>query len=155
MNVTAKCIMDAFDSPSCQHFKMGSTYEIDRDGPLAQLKTSGGKLGKYVFDFDRNGTKTNDGVDVVKDYSCKKDGCAAKFKTLNALGTHTKSAHKDDPNPLAEPDAEVEIVKPSTCKQCDPPQVFNSRGEMMKHKGEVHGASFFKKLDKAAVEQAA
>ena len=153
MKVTAKCIMDAFDSPSCQHFKMGSTYEIDRDGPLAQLKTSGGKLGKYVFDFDRNGTKTNDGVDVVKDYSCKKDGCGAKFKTLNALGTHTKSAHKDDPNPLAEPDAEVVVAKDMrgktrtnkgfTCKQC---------GEVLPH---LYALKVHKKTHEAAVEQAA
>ena len=111
MLVAAKCLVDAYDSSSCQHFKMGSTYEIERDGPLASPQTNGGKTGKHVFEFDRNGTKTNDGVDVVKDYSCKKDGCGKKFKTLAELGRHTNSDHKNDPNPLAEPDAEVVVAK--------------------------------------------
>ena len=153
MLVEAKCIMDAYDSPSCQHFKMGSTYQIERDGALAQLKTSGGKLGKYVFEFDRNAGPQ----DKPHDYSCKKPGCGKKFKSLAQLGTHTKVDHKDDPNPLAEDVADDEVVLKQTCKckACDPPQTFDSRSALMKHRGEVHGANFFKKLDKAAVEQAA
>lgn len=147
--VQAKCIMDAYDSPSCQQFKMGSTYEIERDGTLASLKTSGGKLGKYVFEFDRNAGPD----DKPHDYSCKKDGCGKKFKTLAALGTHTKTDHKDDPNPLAEPDAE--IVKPVdgrkvkgksfTCKH-------PGCGEVLPH---LYALKVHKKTHEVAVEQAA
>jgi hypothetical protein len=131
MQVAAKCIMAAsLSSPVQQYFVPGGgplpggLYEIDRDGPLADLKTSGGKLGKYVFEFDRNAGPD----DKPHDYSCKKPGCDFKAKNLAALGTHTKQAHKDDPNPLAEPDAEVTIVKDMrgktrknkgfTCKEC-------------------------------------
>lgn len=143
MLVKAKCVTRAWDSEATVMYEPGlgplpgGLYEIDRDGPLAHMK-----LGStYVFDFDRNCGPD----DKPHDYSCKREGCGKKFKTLAALGTHTKTEHKDDPNPLAEPDAEVVIVQKSTCKQCNPPQVFDSRGEMMKHKGEVHGAAFFQK----------
>jgi hypothetical protein len=143
MQVEAKCIMDAWDSIACLPYKPGQgplpggLYKIDRDGPLAKLKTP---RGKYVFEFDRNSGP----ADKPHDYSCKKEGCGKKFKTLPKLGRHTNSAHKDDPNPMAD-DEEAVILKTSTCKQCDPPQVFDSRGAMMKHKGEVHGAAFFQK----------
>lgn len=91
MQVEAKCIMDSYDSPSCTLYKMGGTYLIERDGPLAALKTSGGKMGKYVFEFDRNAGPD----DKPHDYTCKKEGCGKKFKTLAALGTHTNSDHKE------------------------------------------------------------
>jgi predicted RNA-binding Zn-ribbon protein involved in translation (DUF1610 family) len=67
----------------------------------------------------------------MNDYTCKKcgetkDPTGRKF-TLNTLGTHTRSAHKDDPHPLAEPDNDEPIVlvdgrkkkgKTFTCKTC-------------------------------------
>lgn len=162
MLVQAKCLMAAsLSSPVQQYFTPGKgplpggLYEIDRDGPLAQLKTNGGKTGKHVFEFDRNSTRTNDGVDVVKDYSCKKEGCGAKFKTLNALGTHTREAHKNDPNPLAEPDAEVIVAKDARGKHNN--RTFTCKepgcGEVLPH---LYALKVHKKThEKAAVEQAA
>jgi len=112
MQVAAKCIMPASLSSPVQQLFMpgqgplpGGLYEIDRDGPLAALKTNGGKTGKYVFEFDRNAGPN----DKPHDYSCKK--CDKKFKTLPELGRHNNADHKDDPNPLAEPDAEVVVAK--------------------------------------------
>lgn len=99
MLVKAKCITPAWDNVNAIRYEPGwgplaeGLYEIDRNGPLASLKVG----DRYVFEFDRNGTRTNDGVDVVKDYSCKREGCGKKFKTLNALGTHTREDHKDEP----------------------------------------------------------
>lgn len=99
--VSAKCIMAAsLSSPVQQYFTPGGgplpggLYEIDRDGPLADLKTTGGKSGKYVFQFDRNASPGEE-----HDYTCKKEACkefGKDFKTLAALGSHTRSAHKDE-----------------------------------------------------------
>jgi hypothetical protein len=165
MLVRAKCVMRAWDSEATVMYEPGfgplpgGLYEIDRDGPLAHMK-----LGStYVFDFDRNGIRTNDGVDVVKDYSCKKEGCGKKFKTLNALGTHTREAHKDDPNPLAEPDAEVVVVKSQqgkhknrtfTCKVEGCGAVLPHLYALKLHKRE-HANHVQVEVTEGAVEQAA
>lgn len=103
--VEAKCIMDAWDSPACMPYKQGQTYEIDREGPLAKLKTP---RGNPVFEFDRNAGPD----DKPHNYSCKKPGCEdlKPFKTLAELGRHSNSAHKDDPNPMAS-DEEIFIPK--------------------------------------------
>lgn len=103
MFVLATCNADSWDSPSCTLYKRGQTYEIKRDGQLAKLK---GPRGEYVFEFDRNAGPD----DKPHDYSCKREGCGKKFKTLNELGTHTREDHKDEPHPLAEPDADVVVA---------------------------------------------
>lgn len=148
MQVQAKCLMDAFDSPSCQHFKMGSTYEIDRDGPLAQLKTSGGKLGKFVFEFDRNANPT----DKPHDYSCKK--CDKKFKTLPALGSHMNADHKDESSDAESDEEEVVVAVDQRGKRkggftCKTPGCGVTVANL--HLLKVHK----KTHEKAAVEQAA
>lgn len=130
--VSAKCIMPAWDSVNCLHLKPGQgslpggLFEIDRDGPLAKLKTSGGPMGKYVFEFDRNGNPD----DKVHDYTCKKcgetkDPLGRKF-TLNTLGTHTKTAHKDESTAESSEDVVVAVDgrgkhknKSFKCSQCD------------------------------------
>ena len=113
MLVKAKCVTPCWDSDNAVLYTPGSgpllegLFEIDRDGPLASLK-----LGStYVFDFDRNCGPD----DKPHDYSCKKEGCGKKFKTLAALGTHTNEEHRevrDDSEDLA-PFAGV------TCKICN------------------------------------
>jgi uncharacterized C2H2 Zn-finger protein len=142
MIVAARCTAAAWESNSCVMLVPGGgtlpdgRYEIDRDSPLAELKIG----GRYVFEFDRNNTRTSDGVDVVKDYSCKKPGCGAFFKTLSELGTHSKTAHAAGEE-LAEPDAEIVSVKaPCRCRPCD--KEFPSRADLMKHKREAHGLNF-------------
>ena len=103
--VEAKCIMPAWDSINCVQYipgqgpLPGGLYKIDRESDLAKLKTAGGAKGKYVFDFDRNAGPD----DKPHDYSCKKEGCGEKFKTLAALGSHTRSAHRDDDEVDEEP----------------------------------------------------
>lgn len=110
MLVAAKCIMAAVDSTTTEYFKPGAgplpggLYKIDRDGPLAALKTAGGPRGKYVFEFDRNANPD----DKPHDYSCKKDGCGKKFKTLAELGRHTHSEHRGES--VAESVGEEEVV---------------------------------------------
>lgn len=149
MQVEAKCIMDAYDSPSCTLFKMGSTYQIERDGELARLKTSGGKMGKYVFDFDRNAGPD----DAPHDYHCKKPGCEhlASFKTLAALGTHTKTEHKagereeSDEVVVAKDGRGKKKGKTFTCKHPDCGAVLPNLYAMGQHN----------KTHKTAVEQAA
>lgn len=112
MMVQAKCIMPASLSSPVQCLFMpgqgplpGGLYEIDRDGPLAKLKTNGGKTGKYVFEFDRNAGPD----DKPHDYSCKKDGCGKHFKTLAGLGTHTKLEHKEESVTASESEDEPEV----------------------------------------------
>lgn len=110
MLVQAKCVVKTWESNHAFMFEPGGgplpggLYEIDRDGALASLKAA----GRYVFDFDRNAGPD----DKPHIYTCKKPGCESlkPFKTLNDLGTHTRTAHKDEPNPLAEPDAEVVVA---------------------------------------------
>lgn len=119
MLVRAKCVTPAWDSVRAVMYMPGGgplpegLYEIDRDGPLASLK-----LGStYVFDFDRN----DPFGDKPHDYSCKKEGCGRKFKTLAALGTHTRSDHKDDAVVADEEEPsteEEEQLKKITCEQC-------------------------------------
>ena len=127
----------------------GGLYEIDRDGPLAQLKTNGGKTGKYVFEFDRNAGPD----DKPHDYSCKREGCGKKFKTLADLGTHTKTEHKTE---RFESDEEVEVVKDMRGKT-KKPHTFTCKepgcGVVLPH---LYALKVHKKThEKAAVEQAA
>lgn len=122
--VQAKCIMDAWDSVLCIPYKAGKgplpegLYEIDRHGPLAALKTP---RNKYVFEFDRNAGPD----DKPHDYTCKKEGCGKRFKTLADLGTHTKVDHKSER--AADNGEEVVVAKDQrgkranrtfTCKTC-------------------------------------
>jgi hypothetical protein len=164
--VQALCLNDAWDSQACFYYEKGRTYPIDTDTEFAHMMVrpmSSGKVDQKtgeivaakltrtplpVFQFDRAAPMGAVGDGRPSDYTCKK--CGAKKDplgrpfTLNTLSTHTRTAHKEE---SAEDETEGEAVvrKASTCKQCNPPQVFESRGEMMKHKGEVHGAKFFKK----------
>lgn len=129
MLVKAKCIAPAWDSKNAVMYYPGFEYEIDSDSELAALTTipvgydkngnavrySRDQEGKiesiripmppYVFDFDRNGTRTNAGVEVKKDYSCKK--CGNKFKTLPALGRHSRSCKVV---PASAPEVEDAVV---------------------------------------------
>lgn len=158
MLVKAKCVAVAWDSVNATRYEPGAgplpggLYEIDRDGPLASLK-----LGStYVFEFDRNANPD----DKPHDYSCKKPGCVAHFKTLAALGSHTRSAHKDESTPNDEPPENPEDDEPKeaivkdgrgkkkgktfTCKQC---------GEVLPH---LYALKVHKKShEEAAVTQAA
>jgi hypothetical protein len=142
MLVKAKCVTVAWDSPNATRYEPGAgplpggLYEIDRDGPLASLK-----LGStYVFEFDRNANPD----DKPHDYSCKKDGCGKKFKTLAALGTHTKVDHKDDAEPPEKPEddepdeEEDEQVRARTCFLCDPPKVLKSPYGLQLHNQKSH-----------------
>ena len=93
MLVKAKCVTAAWDSVNATLYEPGNgplpdgLYEIERDGPLASLKLG----GIYVFDFDRNRGPD----DKPHDYTCKKDGCGKKFKTLAELGRHSNAEHRD------------------------------------------------------------
>lgn len=151
MQVAAKCIMPAFDSSTTQHFKpgqgplSGGLYEIDRNGPLAALKTNGGKTGKYVFEFDRNAGPD----DKPHVYSCKKSGCESlkPFKSLAELGSHTRTAHSESAV-AAEPDGddeEEDDLSDRTCTKCDPPKVLKT----------PHGLRLHDMKSHPAVEQAA
>jgi hypothetical protein len=143
MLVMAKCTARSWDSIQGREYLPGFEYEIDTDSPLASLTThpvaykdgkpvkyqrsDEGKLEAfptskppYVFEFDRNANPN----DKPHDYSCKKPGCGAFFKTLSDLGTHTKTAHNDSPVVDNEP---VVVVKDGrgkkknktfTCKEC-------------------------------------
>jgi hypothetical protein len=141
MLVKAKCVTPCWDSNNAVRYEPGAgplpdgLYEIDRNGPLALLK-----LGStYVFEFDRNGTRTNDGVDVVKDYSCKKPGCGRKFKTLPELGSHVRSDHKDDPvEDEGVDDAGVVDLSDRTCHICDPPKVLRNAYGLRLHNEKSH-----------------
>ena len=157
MQVVAKCIMPAWDSVACMPYSPGQgpfpggLYEIDRDGPLAKLMTTGGRTAKYVFEFDRNAGPD----DKPHDYSCKRDGCGKKFKSLAALGTHTKTDHKGEANPLAEPDAEVFVIKSRQGKHKN--RTFTCKepgcGEVLPH---LYALKVHKKTHvKVAVEEAA
>jgi len=120
MKVKAKCVTTCWDSVNAFQYVPGGgplpggLYEIDRNGPLASLK-----LGStYVFEFDRNANPN----ETPHDYSCKKPGCEnlKPFKTLSDLGSHTRSAHKDDNVIAAEEDEEEEKIDLShlTCQTC-------------------------------------
>lgn len=148
--VEAKCIMPAWDSVACMSFTPGQgplpegLYKIDRSGPLAELKTP---RGKYVFEFDRNAGPD----DKPHDYSCKKDGCVKKFKTLADLGTHTKTDHKEesvreesDDVPVASDGRGKKKNKTFTCKDCGKSGIPN-----------LYALGQHKKIHKAAVEKAA
>lgn len=124
--VVAKCIMNAWDSVACLPYNAGKgplpggLFEIDRDGPLAKLKTP---KGNWVFEFDRNAGPD----DKPHVYTCKRPGCEAlkPFKTLAALGSHTKTAHKEvrveDDEEEEEPVAKkrgAHSGRTFTCKVC-------------------------------------
>ena len=123
--VTALCTARAWDSTRAREYLPGLEYEIDADSPLASLtvlpvaldengnaikmqqgidgKFSPKRISKppYVFQFDRNETRTNEGVVVEKDYSCKK--CGEKFSNLADLGRHSNMNHRS-----------IETVAPET-----------------------------------------
>jgi hypothetical protein len=97
MLIQAKCLTPAWDSERAKLYSAGEVYEIDRDSRLAELKVG----SRPVFEFDRNANPD----DKPHDYSCKQEGCGAKFKTLAELGSHTRATHKDSdliPDPKAE-----------------------------------------------------
>lgn len=139
MRVAAKCIKEAWDSMSCVLYKPGhgplpeGLYEIDRDGPLAKLKTADGKLGKYVFEFDRNA-----GIDDEKprDYTC--DKCGKDCKTLPGLGTHMRTEHKDVAVTEPEEENEEDDFTDRTCTVCDPPKVLKTPHGLRLHTLKSH-----------------
>ena len=118
MLVKAKCIARAWDNDTAREYLPNIEYEIDSESKLADLTVtpvayddSGNAVRwfrnpkgevvsqripkpAYVFEFDRNATKTKDGATVVMDYSCKK--CGDKFDTLADLGRHSNSKHKGE-----------------------------------------------------------
>lgn len=150
MKVQARCTAKCWDSggealgfPSM--LTPGEFYDIPPDGQLARLtvtavayddngksirwyRTPQGELKSmpvpkppYVFEFDRNITRTNEGAVVEKDYSCKK--CGVEFSSLAALGRHANAFHKNDD---LIPDDEPVVKRPDgrkkprtfTCKTC-------------------------------------
>lgn len=138
MQVKAKCVIMAWDSSTSMLYKPGEgplpdgLYEIDRDGPLAKLK-----LGStYCFEFDRCANP----ADKPHDYTCKKEGCGKKFKTLPELGTHVKTDHKDETAvPVGEDEDEEEIdLTDRTCFICDPPKVLKSKNGLRLHNEKSH-----------------
>jgi len=155
MVVTAKCIKEAWDSMSCVLYKPGcgplpdGLYEIERDGPLSKLKTGEGKSARYVFEFDRNAGPD----DKPHDYTCEK--CGKKCKTLNELGTHTRSEHKDVI--VVEPDDDGEEVDLSdrTCTVCHPPKVLKTPYGLRLHTEKSHPSVPAAVPHEGAVEQAA
>lgn len=122
MLVMAKCIAPAWDNRTTQAYVPGQVYEIDSESDLASLtvipvaynaegkavryvRDGEGKLKEipipkpaYVFEFDRNANPN----DKPHDYTCKQ--CGKDCKTLNGLGSHTRSAHKDDAEPPEKPE---------------------------------------------------
>lgn len=134
MKVTAKCLFPTWASNECCMYEPGmgplpgGLYEIERDSDLAEMKfgqqvvlkrNPEGRIvsaesvgGKHVFEFDRNANP----ADTPHDYSCKEDGCGAIFKSLPALGSHTKSAHRVGTHTqVAE---EEEPFADRTCPEC-------------------------------------
>lgn len=123
MLVKALCTMKVWDNGASRFCYPGQEYEIESDGQLASLtvaavaydqegnavrfvRDSDGKekairISKppYIFEFDRNGTRTDAGVEVKKNYACKK--CGKQCKTLPALGRHSRSC-RVVPVPAAE-----------------------------------------------------
>lgn len=140
--VQAKCILAAWDSTNCVQYTPGQgplpggLYEIDREGPLAKLKISGKKDAMYVFEFDRNANPE----DKPHDYSCKKDGCGKSFKSLAALGSHTRSEHKDVTEEEEEDDDEVDEITVRTCFACSPPKVLKNAYGLRLHTEKTHPA---------------
>lgn len=121
MIVAARCTAPAWESNSCVMLVPGGgtlsdgRYELDRNSPLAELKIG----GRYVFEFDRNGTRTDAGNDVPKDYTCKEPNCAdfgKDFKNLPALGRHTNSVHKT--NAAAVKLEDEEVFPDRICPEC-------------------------------------
>lgn len=166
--IDALCLNDAWDSTACFYYEKGRTYQIDTDTDMAHMMVrpmSSGKMNKDgeivaakltrpplpVFQFDRAAPLGSTGNGVPNDYTCKKCGATkdpyGRPFTLPSLGTHTHSVHNEAEVVESDDDSdeEVVVVRIQTCKQCDPPQKFDSRSALMKHKGDVHGASFFKK----------
>ena len=157
MLVKALCTARAWDNETAREFLPGLEYEIPSDSKLADLtvvpvaydeqgrsvryyrdrdgnmKTIPVPKPAYVFQFDRNITRTNEGVVVEKDYSCKEEACPGfgmKFKTLNALGNHSNKWHKDlklikDDSPDEEP--ELKFV----CDKCE--KRFKDRRGLVGH----------------------
>lgn len=143
MPVRATCTFQAWDSPTATGFVPGQIVEFERDSPIGIRLASMKFGGRYVFEFDRNETRTNQGVTVEKDYSCKE--CGKKCKTLSELGRHTNAEHRGRVADKVESE-DVEIqreTKPVRCKPCD--LSFPTRAELMAHKREAHGQAGFPK----------
>lgn len=169
MVVQALCLHDAWDSASCLYYEKGRTYEIDTDSEIAKLTVrplSSGKVDQKtgeivaakltrapqpVFQFDRAAPTTAVSGGVARDYTC--DECGKKCKSLNELGTHTRSAHPPEPFADGTEDEDVEIVQVFTCKQCEPNIQFTTRGDLQSHKYSEHGIGVrFKKKDELKTE---
>jgi len=107
-------------------FYPGETYEIERDGSLAKLKTP---MGAYVFEFDRASP-----LDNTRDYTC--DKCGHPCKTLNELGNHVYSTHPE--GRAEEEEDEGEVFADRTCTLCDPPRVCKSPYGLRVHQDRAH-----------------
>lgn len=175
MQVQAKCVLRCWDSQNAVEYfpnggpLPGGLYLIDSDSQLATLtvvpvsyddagnavkfyqerdgtiKARRVPKPRYVFEFDRNATRTDAGEVLGNDYTCKK--CGQKFKTLNSLGVHSNQNHRDvhEAAQLAEPEFE-EPVKPErrgqrkkptfTCRDCGQvsPNLWDHRKHLNSHK---------------------
>lgn len=149
--VSAKCVTPAWDSVNAISYVPGGgplpggLYEIDRHGPLSTLK-----LGStYCFEFDRNASPT----DKPHDYTCKKCGATkdplGKKFTLNTLGTHNRTEHKDD-EVVEQVVDEPEDLSDRTCNICVPPKVLKTKHGLNLHNQKSHP---FQSQPEAAVEQ--
>ena len=139
MKVKAKCLFPAWESNASIAFSPGEVYEIEHDGPLAQLRFG----ASYVFQFDRNSLSGE-----VHDYTCKK--CGKKCKTLAELGVHSNAEHKNDG--LLTDDEPAVIVKDGrgrkkgrtfTCKQCGEvlPNLYATKVHKKTHQAETAAVS--------------
>lgn len=120
MKVQARCKADAWDSPTATYYYAGEVYTIDHDGQLASMRT--GRAG-FVFEFDRTMAGTGQ-KPAVGGYVCKQCGLACD--SLNDIGTHSRSAHKEEFKTEDVDDSEPVVVerrgtkkgKTFTCKEC-------------------------------------
>lgn len=163
MLVQAKCTRQCWDSTRCVMYYPGFTYEIDSESQLATLTTVAvayndqgqavrytpdpKKAGEYkevviskppyIFEFDRNAARKDDGTVGKADYTCKV--CGIEFKSVNALGTHSRKVHTAAHQ---EPDDEPVVVEKRgrkfTCKACG--EVCTSLPALMAHR-KVHAGN--------------
>ena len=117
MLVKARCTARCWDSGAAVLCYPGEEYRIEHDGKLASLKNG----TSWAFEFDRTMTGTGS-IPAPGGWTCKE--CQQPFKSLNALGTHTREKHPPKYIEGEEVDGPILLRKPGkkgrtfTCKSC-------------------------------------